>query len=71
MTRVLRLVAGLLRLWWSALTEPVLLLSGGAGLGLAAALALALTAWARCTDLGPAVQVHPLIRAWDAGARAR
>jgi hypothetical protein len=34
-----------------------------------AALALALTAWARCTDLGPAVQVHPSIRAWDAGVR--
>ena len=46
-----------------------LLLGGGAGLGLAAALALALTAWARCSDLGPPVEVHPAIRAWDAGVR--
>ncbi len=30
-----------------------------------------LTAWARCSDLGPQVQVHPSIRAWDAGARDR
>lgn len=45
------------------------LLGGGAGIGLAAALALALMAWARCSDLGPAVQVHPAIRAWDAGVR--
>ena len=52
-------------------TVGELLLGGGAGLGLAAALALALTAWARCSDLGPEVQVHPSIRAWDAGARAR
>jgi hypothetical protein len=28
-----------------------------------------LTAWARCSDLGPAPQVHPAIRAWDAGVR--
>lgn len=48
-----------------------LALGGGAGIGLAAALALALTAWARCSDLGPRVEVHPLIRAWDAGARDR
>ena len=54
------------------MTRPTLgelLLGGGAGLGLAAALALALTAWARCSDLGPPVEVHPAIRAWDAGAR--
>lgn len=50
-------------------TVGELALGGGAGIGLAAALALALTAWARCTDLGPAVQVHPSIRAWDAGVR--
>lgn len=43
-----------------------LVLGGGDGVGLAAALALALTAWARCADLGPAVQVHPAIRAWGA-----
>lgn len=43
-------------------------LGGGAGLGLAAALALALTAWARCSEL-PRVEVHPAIRAWDAGRR--
>lgn len=30
-----------------------------------------LTAWARCSDLGPEVRVHPAIRAWDAGARDR
>ncbi len=48
-----------------------LLLGGGAGLGLAAALALAVTAWARRSDLGPEVQVHPAIRAWDAGTRDR
>ena len=47
------------------------LLGGGAGIGLAAALALLLTAWARCSDLGPEVRVHPSIRAWDAGARDR
>jgi hypothetical protein len=46
-----------------------LLAGSGAGIGLAAALALLLTVWARCSDLGPEVQVHPLIRAWDAGAR--
>jgi hypothetical protein len=28
-----------------------------------------LTAWARCSDLGPVPQVHPSIRAWDAGVR--
>ena len=39
----------------------------GAGLGLAAALVLALTAWARCSELGPVVRVHPAIRALDAG----
>lgn len=47
------------------------LLGGGAGIGLAAALALALTAWARCSDLGPRVEVHPVISAWDAGVRDR
>lgn len=47
------------------------LLGGGAGIGLAAALALAATVWARCSDLGPRVEVHPSIRAWDAGARDR
>jgi hypothetical protein len=52
-------------------TVGQLLLGGGAGVGLAAALALALTAWARCSDLGPRVEVHPAIRAWDAGARDR
>lgn len=46
-----------------------LLLGGGAGLGLAAALALLLTAWARCSDLGPVPQVLPVVL--DAGARAR
>lgn len=50
-------------------TVGELLAGSGAGLGLAAALALALTVWARCSDLGPAPQVHPLIRAWDAGVR--
>jgi len=50
-------------------TVGELLASGGAGIGLAAALALALTVWARCSDLGPPVEVHPLIRAWDAGVR--
>ncbi len=44
-------------------------LGGGAGIGLAAALALALTAWARCSDLGPVPQVLPVVL--DAGARAR
>ena len=56
------------------MTRPALgelALGGGAGIGLAAALALLLAAWARCSDLGPEVQVHPAIRAWDAGARAR
>lgn len=38
----------------------------GAGLGVAAALALAATAWSRCADIGPAVHVHPAVRAWDA-----
>lgn len=45
------------------------LLGGGAGIGFAAALALALTAWARCSDLGPVPQVLPV--AWDAGVRDR
>ena len=45
------------------------LLGGGAGIGLAAALALALTVWARCSDLGPRVEVLPVVL--DAGARAR
>ncbi len=26
-----------------------------------------LSAGARCSDLGPPVEVHPAIRAWDAG----
>lgn len=45
------------------------LLGGGAGLGIVAALALALVTWVRCADLGPRVEVHPAIRALDAGAR--
>lgn len=45
------------------------LLASGAGLGLAAAIVLALTAWARCSELGPVVRVHPAIRALDAGSR--
>lgn len=46
-----------------------LLLGGGAGIGLAAALALALTAWARCSDLGPVPRMLPVVL--DAGTRAR
>ncbi len=62
MTRVLRLAIGLLRLWWSVLTDPVLLLGGGAGIGLAAALALALTAWARryVLDTAEGASVRPV-----------
>lgn len=42
---------------------------GGAGLGLAAAIVLGLSAWARCSELGPPAQVAPWIRAFDAGTR--
>lgn len=42
---------------------------GGAGLGLAAAIILGLSAWARCTDLGPPVPVAPWIR--DGGLARR
>lgn len=41
----------------------------GAGLGLAAAVVLMLTAWARCSELGPVVRVHPAIHVLDAGRR--
>jgi hypothetical protein len=41
----------------------------GAGFAATVAMILALTAWARCLDLGPRVEVHPAIRAWDAGRR--
>lgn len=41
----------------------------GAGAGIVAAAVLALTAWARCTDLGPAARVSPAARAIDASAR--
>lgn len=50
-------------------TVGELALGGGAGLGVAAALVLALTAWARCSDLGPVPQVLPVVL--DAGTRAR
>lgn len=67
MIRPLRLAAGLLRLWWAVLTDPVLLLSGGEAEARAAAIVLALTTRARCSELGPVVRVHPAIRALDAG----
>lgn len=47
------------------MTRAVVAIVGGAA-GIVASLVLVLSAWARCTDLGPRVEVHPAIRAWDA-----
>ena len=41
----------------------------GASATVVASLVLVLSAWARCTDLGEPVRVHPAIRALDAGRR--
>ena len=49
------------------MTRPAAII--GTGAGAAVLVVLALTAWARCSDLGPVVEVHPAIRALDAGAR--
>jgi hypothetical protein len=52
-------------------TVGALAVTGGATVATLALVVAVLTAWARCSDLGPQVQVHPAIRAWDAGARDR
>ena len=46
-----------------------IVVTGGLSAAAVALLVGLLTAWARCSDLGPPVEVHPAIRAWDAGRR--
>ena len=52
-------------------TVGAVAVTAGATFGTVALIVGLLTAWARCSDLGPEVRVHPSIRAWDAGARDR
>lgn len=54
------------------MTRPTLgavAVTATATLGTLALVVGLLSAWARCSDLGPPVEVHPAIRAWDAGVR--
>ena len=52
-------------------TVGAVAVTGGATVATVALIVGLLTAWARCSDPGPQVQVHPAIRAWDAGVRDR
>lgn len=52
-------------------TVGAVAVTAGATVATVALIVGLLTAWARCSDLGPRVEVHPAIRAWDAGARDR
>jgi predicted small integral membrane protein len=50
-------------------TLGALAITAGATFGTVALIVCLLTAWARCSDLGPRVEVLPVVL--DAGARAR